>query len=277
MKISYQVVPFGGEPVEKSIERLARYGYDGIELIGEPELMNVKKIRGYLQQYGIGASSICPMYSKGKDRDLISSSPKARRAAIDYVKWSIDMAGAIDAEIIIVTPSVSGKLKPEASLQEEWKWALETVTECAEYAARGDKIIVIEPWNRFETYFMTRLDQALKLKHDIGLDNVGVMADFFHMNIEDASLEKALRACGKDLMHIHVADSNRATPGKGHLDFHSLSRVLNEIGYRRYLVLEDLAPHPELYFPEATTKEAINEAYAREGIRFIKDILANDF
>jgi len=115
----------------------------------------------------------------------------------------------------------------------------------------------------------------LKLKQDVGLDNVGVMPDFFHMNIEEASMEEALRKYGKDVMHVHVGDSNRATPGKGHLDLHSLLSVLKEIGYDQYLVLEDVSPNPELFFPDATTKEAINEAFAREAIRFIKAILAD--
>ena len=76
-------------------------------------------------------------------------------------------------------------------------------------------------------------------------------------------------------MHVHVGDSNRATPGKGHLDFRSLLGALEGIGYDGYLVLEDVAPDPRLYFPDAATKEAVNEAYAAEAIRFVKPILAD--
>ena len=110
MKISYNPVPFGAEPVEKSIERLARYGWDGIELISEPDIMDSRKIKGCLQQYGICASSIGQCL--GKDRDLISSFPEFRRAEINYVKRTIDIACTLDADVIIVAPSRNMKRRP---------------------------------------------------------------------------------------------------------------------------------------------------------------------
>ncbi len=141
---------------------------------------------------------------------MISSSPRIRRITIDYFRTLIDMAGELDADVVVVAPSLNRKLKAEASPEDEGKWAVEGIRECAEYAARTNKRIVIEPWNRFETYFMNRLDQVLKLKQDVRLDNIGVMADFFHMNIEESSMEEALRRCGKDLVHVHVIDSDLA-------------------------------------------------------------------
>lgn len=285
MKLSYSTHLFGEnpqdrdrwkrEPLEKSIERLARYGYDAAEISWELDIENFKEIRKCLDQFGIHASSILPMYTRGLDRDVISSNPQIRRAAIDFVKRGIDMAGELDANIVVLNPSASMKLKPEASPEQEWEWAVEGLREIAEYAAPGNKVIAIEPWQRLETYFINRLGQALKLKQDVGLDNVGVMPDFFHMNIEEVSLEDALRECGRDIVHVHATDSNKATPGKGHLDFNSLLSVLKEIGYDGYLVLLDAAPDPMLYFPDATDKEAINEAYASEAIRFIKSILSD--
>lgn len=277
MKFSYLVGHFKEEPMERGIERLRRYGYDGVEIRGEPETTDVKKIKGYVQQHGISVSSISCQFPKGSRRDLISPEPETHRAAADYFRCLIDMACELDAGVVIFNPSAGFKVEPKASPQEEWKWAVERIRECAEYAARASDSLklVIEPWNGYETYLINRLDEALKLKQAVGMDNIGVMADFFHMNIEESSMEEAMRRCGEDLMHTHVVDSNRATPGKGHLNFRSLLRVLKEIGYDRYLAMGDSALKPEAIWGHvASNKEELYEAYAREAIGFMRHTLA---
>lgn len=277
MRFSYNLSCFVGEPVERSIERLARYGYDGLEVAGEPETTDVSKIRRLVQQHGIAVSSVVCLFPKGTRRDLISPNPETRRMAMDYYRGLIDMACELDTDIVILNPSACMKVEPEAPAEDEWKWAIETTREVAEYAAssRHSLELAIEPYNRYETYFINQLDEALRLKHAVGLNNIGVLGDFFHMAIEEKSMEKAISKCGKDLTYVHVTDSNRATPGKGHLNFSSLLGVLNEIGYDRYLLMEDLALKPQAYWGRvARNKEELYEAYAREAIKYIKDTLA---
>jgi len=64
------------------------------------------------------------------------------------------------------------------------------------------------------------------------------MADFFHMNIEEADIAASIRAAGQHIVHVHVADSNRLQPGKGHLDFRPGFAALKESGYDGYLGIE---------------------------------------
>jgi sugar phosphate isomerase/epimerase len=84
----------------------------------------------------------------------------------------------------------------------------------------------------------------MRLIRDLGYDNVGLMLDVFHMNIEDASIEEGLRTAGDRLWHVHIADSQRRYPGSGHLDFDGIFATLRDMGYRGYVSAE-LFPLPD--------------------------------
>jgi sugar phosphate isomerase/epimerase len=93
----------------------------------------------------------------------------------------------------------------------------------------------LEPINRYETSLINNIEEGLALLDRVGAENMGLMPDTFHMNIEDADIEKSLRACGDRIFHVHVADSNRWPPGAGHLDFASILKTVFETGYQGFI------------------------------------------
>ncbi|MGH8249021.1 MAG: TIM barrel protein, partial [Gammaproteobacteria bacterium] len=106
--------------------------------------------------------------------------------------------------------------------------------------------VLIEPINRYETNYLNTVGEVLEIIERVGSSSIQVLADTFHMNIEERSLEEALRICGHRLGHVHVADSNRQAPGFGHLNFPRILAVFEEIDYKGYLSAEILAvPDPE--------------------------------
>ena len=120
--------------------------------------------------------------------------------------------------------------------------------------AEREKIpVVFEPVNRYETDFLVTMDEVLDLINRLASPALGILADTFHMNIEEASIESSLRRARPRLRHVHVADSNRHAPGWGHLDFPALVRVLREFGYTGYLSAEIL-PRPD---PVSAARQAI--------------------
>ena len=253
------------------MERVAAFGYDAIELVGEPERYDGPRIRELAADAGIAVSSVSSMYTA--ERDLCHPDPTVRRNAIDYVRAVADLAAAAGAATIIVAPSAVMKTSRLAPAADERKWALESIREGGEYAASVGVDVALEPWNRYETYFLNRLEQAIGLWRETGLTNGGVMGDTFHMNIEEASIPDALRAAKGLLKHVHLADSNRAVAGRGHTDFRPILEALLDIGYDGYLSFEVMAPSgdpmgiPEGAGPEsfdADTKQAINNLKALE-------------
>jgi sugar phosphate isomerase/epimerase len=112
-------------------------------------------------------------------------------------------------------------------------------------------VVFFEPLNRYEDHMVNRIDQACELCDAVGLDSVKVMGDLFHMNIEEDDPPASLRAGRRHLAHIHLADSNRAQPGTGHVDFRAAFAALDEIGFEGWLALEcGLRGDPHTVLPE---------------------------
>jgi sugar phosphate isomerase/epimerase len=207
------------------------------------------------------------------ERDLCNPDAAVRRNAVDYVRKVADLAAATGAATIIVAPSAVMKTSRLAPAADEREWAIESIREGGEYAASVGVDVALEPWNRYETYFLNRLEQAIELWRELDLANGGVMADTFHMNIEEASIPDALRSAKGLLRHVHLADSNRAVAGRGHTDFRPILQALLDIGYVGYLSFEVMAPSgdpmgiPEGAGPksyDADTKQAIEHLKALE-------------
>ena len=106
--------------------------------------------------------------------------------------------------------------------------------------------MAIEPINRYETGLINTVASGLRLVDTIGLDNVGLLLDTFHMNIEEPSMIESMVAAGERLFHFHVADSNRWYPGAGHIDFNAIFSTLNSVGYQGFVSAEILPlPDPD--------------------------------
>ena len=123
-----------------------------------------------------------------------------------------------------------------------------------EHARQYGVPLIYEPLNRYETNLVNRVADGVELLESLATKNVVLLADLFHMNIEEADLAAALKTGGKHIGHIHFVDSNRRPAGYGHLDYRPIAAALVEIGYQGYLSAEALA------FPDSDTaaKQTIN-------------------
>lgn len=264
MKYSVSNWIFGKEELTGGFQRLAKFGYDGMELRGEPQLYNAGEIQNLMDRYKIKVLSICGMYpgpEKGQLRDLSHPKLDTRKQAINYVKELVDLAKILAAPVVIVTPCPVGKNTPLATADKEWKWAVQSMKEAGSYAGEKGILLAIEPINRYETYLINSLDEALRFVNEVKLNSVKIMADTFHMNIEDADFGRAIRRAGRNLIHVHVADSNRQSPGRGHIDFRQIMIALKEIDYQYSLAMEPLPPLPNPYavLSERVSKDILDQ------------------
>lgn len=102
-KYAYNSLVYYGEDFKTSIERVARYGYDAIELYGEPEEYDTAQVRAMCTDHGIKVSSICSLYTE--ERDLASPEPKVRNQAVNYVKKVADFASEVGCPVMIIAPT----------------------------------------------------------------------------------------------------------------------------------------------------------------------------
>jgi sugar phosphate isomerase/epimerase len=269
---SYDALVYFGEDISESIKRVARFGYNAIELVGEPDTNDGHAIRRQCADANIKVSSICSIYT-GEGRDLTNKSKDNRGKAVDYSKRVADLAAASGAAVMIVAPSPVGKMAPESPPEQEWAWAVEGIQAIADHAASQNVKLCIEAWNRYETHFINRIPQALDLMRAVAKPNVGVMGDTFHMNIDDSNIADAIREAGPALIHIHFADSNRAAPGQGHTDFVPIMQALKDINYQGYITFELL---PASSDPFATLRRGggreFYDDYTKQAIEVIKSL-----
>lgn len=270
IKISYNTLVYAGENIADGIKRLAKYGYDGVDFVGEPDNFNASEIRRLLAENHIEASSICAIFTK--ERDFVSSDPQIRRQAVEYVKKCVDFAVNIGAKSISTQVTANMRIDSEASYETEWKWAVEGLKEAGFYALKKNIRLTLEAWNRYETYLITRLDLALKMVEEVGLESVGVMGDTFHMNIEETDMGNAIRNVGKKLYYLHIADSNRAAPGRGHINFEEIAQALKDIDYDGWISME-LLPAAANPF-SGIVQEEFYDQYTEESIKYLKKLFS---
>ncbi len=266
---------YATEDLEKSFQRLAKYKYDAVELEGEPdkEKYKPKKVKKMLQRHGLKVSSIAGMYPWKEEikRDLASSDKKIREQTIIYLFKCIDYAQLMGAKLIIVVPAAVSKTAPSLSKKEDWKNSVKAVQEVAKYAEKKDILLAIEPINRYETYLVNSVQDALGYAREVNSSHVKIMADTFHMNIEERDIPEAIRIAGNNLINVHIADSNRCSVGRGHINFKALIKALKGINYKYALTLEPLPPVSDPYLAlEGGVSENIFDQYAAESIMGLK-------
>jgi sugar phosphate isomerase/epimerase len=258
------------EPIELTIRRLAKYGYDSIEISGEPEKYDTSEVRKLLQENGVRCwGSVTLMFA---GRDLIHADPAVRENSVKYIKDCVTMVKELDGREMTIVPSQVGKVVAMDSPEQEWKWAVAGLREIYAHSERAGVTLALEPLNRFETNFLNRHDQALALAKEVG-PNCGVCLDCFHINIEEADLYQAILNTGKRLVDFHVADNNRMGCGQGDYNWPKLIKTLDQAGYKNALTAEFVASldrTPANPYPEALATEADPEL-TPEQFKFIQD------
>lgn len=278
---------YGAEPLSDQFSRLARFGYQGIELVGEPQRSSIEEVRALSRKFQVPVTSILSWCLAGiPGRDPASPDPQERRKALEYGKKCIDLANALEAPILVVLPAPAGRTAPTGApkdeqawlegYQREWDLAADSLRQLADHAEKRGVVLGLEPINRYETFLVNNLDQALKFIAEVGSAQLQLHLDTFHMNLEEADIGETIRRAGKRLVNLHVSDSNRQAPGLGHFDFTSLIRALKEIGYAGCLTLEPVPPGSDPLLMSAMSRNfALRDGYAQKGIQHLQEIEAS--
>ncbi len=226
----------GAATTAEAIERVAQAGYPAIELAATASL-DLRDVRDQLDAHGLKVSSLCGMIDP--DRDCAHESERLRRRAGDYLRASLEQAAALGAAALVVVPSFRVEQDPPRR-EGELARAAQTIAAAAQAIGPTGPVIALEALNRYETHLVRTLADAEALRRRIDLPNVELMADVFHMNIEEDSIATALRANAEHIVHVHLADSQRREPGTGHLDFTAVFEALADGGYAGPLTMEFL-------------------------------------
>ncbi|MEY2599509.1 MAG: hypothetical protein RLZZ142_1768 [Verrucomicrobiota bacterium] len=227
--------------LEAAFERAAALGFDAVEIFPSgPEAVEGARIEGLRQRTGLAVAAIGTGAGWVKHKlHLCSPESAVRGRARRFVAEMIEVAAAQGAPAIL--GSMQGRVEAGVERAQALDWLEEALREASELARQAGQTFLYEPLNRYETNLFNRQQEAAHFLEERGLSGVGILADWFHMNLEEANLGEALEALGPRLAHVHFADSNRRAVGFGHTDAGALWRVLRGMGYAGYLSAEVVA------------------------------------
>ncbi len=231
----------------------SKLGFDAIEIFPPAaNAIDIAELQGLLDHHelavaavGTGAGMVIHKWS------LTHADAAIRHEAREFIRAIIDLAGGFGAPAIL--GSMQGKHEGDVTREQALAWLAEALEDLGEHAAQHHQPFLYEFLNRYETNLFNRVEPTATFLRGLKTKNVKILADLFHMNIEEEDMEAAIIAGGDLIGHVHFADSNRQAVGLGHTMMHPVIDALEKIGYTGYLSAEVL-PLP---FPLIAAQQTI--------------------
>lgn len=260
------------ESIFPLLEQIKGWGYDGVELpVFDMNLENFQKVGAKLKELGLETTAVTVCTP---DENPISPDAAQRQAGVDRLKKAVDMCAAAGATHLCgPIHSALGEFTGQGRTIDEWNWGKESLAQAADYAQQNNVTLVVEYLNRFECYFLNCAEDTARFCREVSHPNLKMMYDTFHANIEEKSIPSAIKACADQVVHVHISENDRSTPGEGHVHWDETFATLKEIGYDGWLMIEafglalpDLAAATKIWRPMFPNEEYL----ATNGLNFMK-------
>ena len=220
------------------LKGIKKAGYDTVEIPvfeGTPEYF--ARLGGLLDELGLERSAVSVIGPSAKNP--LSADKAARVAAVDYVKWVIDCTEALGAQMIVgPMHSEIGYFSGHGPTAAERKRGISFHRRVGDYAAKKDVRFALEALNRFECYFLNTMAQLSDYLDEVDHPAIKALYDTFHANIEEKDPIAAIRTIKKHMIHVHISENDRGTPGKGHVPWEATYKALRAAKYDGWLTIE---------------------------------------
>jgi D-psicose/D-tagatose/L-ribulose 3-epimerase len=217
------------------MERLRRMGYVGVELpLSEGNAEHYRSLRRELDHQGLACTAALV---EDPTASAISLDPAARQAALDRLRWGIEMSATLGANVLngeFHTPHSPAR----APTTDDRKRAGDVYRQAAEFAETAELCLAIECLNRFESSFLNTIADTRTLVKQVDHQNFRMMYDTFHAHIEEKAPGRAIREAADSIIHVHISENDRGTPGSGQVRWEETFQALKAIGYDGWLVIE---------------------------------------
>lgn len=256
------------------LERCRELGFDVLEITPvEPDRFPARRVRQLADELGMAVNV---NFALPEEANTISPDPEVRRRGVELSKKLIDLCSEAGAEIYCganycAWNYITGRRRTE----DEWRWAVECYREIAEYARESsDLLLAVETLNRFESFFLNTAADALRFVGDVGMPNVKVHLDTFHMLKEEDDVCAAIRACGDRLGYFHACGSQRGIPGRDMVPWRETLTALRDSGYEDTITIESFNPNLSIAPLVSVWRDFADspEQFATEGLAFVREV-----
>ncbi len=254
------------------LEKLKEIGYDAVELpMFDVNPGNYAPWKDRLEGMGLKCTGVTV---RGGESNPMSSDPKERKQGVADNKAAVECCQAAGAEMLVGPfHSGLGVFSGQGPTKDEWKWAVEGMQEVAEHAEKCGVTLALEYLNRFECYLLNTAADTARFCKDVNHPRCQAMYDTFHSHIEEKNVTEAVKALKGQLVHVHISENDRSTPGKGNVRWDETFDALKAIGYDGMMTveafgvaLEKLIPATKIWRRMYDTEEQL----ARDALAFMK-------
>ena len=241
------------EDLESGMAQAAELGFDAIELFTpSADAIDSQRLLGLLEQYELKLAAVGTGAGKViQGLTLTDSDPEIRKKAISFISEMVSFGATFGAPAII--GSMQGNVLPEMDREQVMTWLADGLNQLGNHAGFLGVPLIYEPLNRYETNLINTVEAGAKFIDTLKTKNVKLLADLFHMNIEETDLAESIYSFGNYIAHVHFADSNRRPVGFGHTEMATIAGALKEIEYSGFVSAEAF-PYPD---PNAAAKQTI--------------------
>jgi sugar phosphate isomerase/epimerase len=224
--------------LEAACSAAAQLGFDGIEIFApSPQVVQSLPLQKLLNTHGLKLASLGTGAGMLVHRlQLCDPDPAQRKKAEEFI------ADMLRAGADFGAPAIVGSMQGRWDEATPRPVALQLLSDAMERLGRLAEslgtVLLYEPLNRYETNLCNTMREGVQLLAPLSTRSVKILADLFHLNIEETSVGDGLRDTGAFLGHVHFVDSNRQAAGRGHIDFGQVANVLGELNYCGYASAE---------------------------------------
>ncbi|MFC5409356.1 TIM barrel protein [Larkinella bovis] len=239
--------------LEAGMAKAAALGFDAVELFtASADAVAPDRLAALCEQFGVKIAAVGTGAGKViHGLTLTDPDAQVRSRAVAFIADMMAFGAGFGAPAII--GSMQGNAVPGVEREQALEWLVEGLNILGKQAGDQGVTLIYEPLNRYETNLINRLEDGVDLLKSLDNQYVKLLADLFHMNIEEVSLAESLRLAAPYIGHVHFADSNRRPVGFGHTDLQEVAAVLQQMDYAGYISAEAF-PWPD---PDQAAQQTI--------------------
>lgn len=264
MKISVVSWTLGLTAAGPVVNKVRELGLDGVQYAGDHRDVRPSELRDRAAEAGIEIIAVDPFNAAPNEPCRASA-----EAAIDYYRRVVDFAAELGS-VPVTLQGLSQWTTNCADKTDAWRRLVTCCRAVDAYAAERGVATLYEVCNHYEVPLIHTAAQCRSLMTEVGGDNLRMILDSFHMNIDERDPLETLRGHARHTAIYHISDSGRGGMGSGHIDFQAQHNALCAGGFTGRIAIEPVLAHltPSTAPSSAADRAALDEEVRRSAWRW---------